>query len=107
MRASIQFFGAGAIDGGSKTILLTVEGRRYMFNCSPGTQRCALQHSLKFAHMEAVFFTSLKWENYGGFKGMVSTLADIHPFDIELRQKIFELVKNREAKESKNVEPQM
>jgi ribonuclease BN (tRNA processing enzyme) len=98
MQASIQFFGAGAPDGGAKTILLTIEGRRYMFNCSPGTQRCALQHSLKFAHMEAVFFTSLKWENYGGFKGMVSTLADIHPFSIELAKKISELAKIREAK---------
>ena len=84
MQASVQFFGAGAPDAGPNTVLLTIDGRRYMFNCGPGTQRCALQHGLKFAHLEAVFFTSLHWEYYGGFKGMASSLADIHPYSTEL-----------------------
>lgn len=85
MQASIQFFGAGAPDAGPNTVMLNIDGRRYMFNCGPGTQRCALQHGLKFAHLEAVFFTSLKWDYYGGFKGMASTLADIYPYSTELK----------------------
>jgi ribonuclease BN (tRNA processing enzyme) len=77
MQASLQFLGAGAPDGGAKTIMLTIDGHRYLFNCSPGTQRCSLQHGIKFSRIEVIFFTDLSWSSIGGFKGMASTLSDL------------------------------
>ncbi|CAG5129751.1 unnamed protein product [Candidula unifasciata] len=67
--------------GTSRSLLVTTEYQRYMFNCGEGTQRlAAMSRSLrasayaKLAGLEHVFITHKSWENAGGLLGMAMTL---------------------------------
>ncbi|CAL1538856.1 unnamed protein product [Lymnaea stagnalis] len=67
--------------GTSKSILVTTEYSRYMFNCGEGTQRLAAMSKVlrttafaKISGLETIFITHKSWENTGGLLGMAMTL---------------------------------
>lgn len=73
--------------GTAKSILVTTEYSRYMFNCGEGTQRLAGMSRVlraaaytKISGLETIFITHKSWENTGGLLGMAMTLeGQKHP----------------------------
>ncbi|KAI8796798.1 ribonuclease Z, mitochondrial [Biomphalaria glabrata] len=69
--------------GTSRSLLLTTEYTRYMFNCGEGSRRLiSISRSLrqaayaKVSGIENIFITYKNWENIGGLLGMAMTLEN-------------------------------
>ncbi|XP_005097731.1 ribonuclease Z, mitochondrial [Aplysia californica] len=67
--------------GASRSLLVTSEFTRYMFNCGEGTQRLAAMSKglrasafAKLSGLENIFITHKSWENTGGLLGLAMTL---------------------------------
>jgi ribonuclease Z len=71
MKAYIQVLGSATGDSGP-TILLWTDKKRYLFNCSEGTQRFCSEHRVRPSKLDTFFFTRLSWENVGGLAGTFS-----------------------------------
>ncbi|XP_059149294.1 ribonuclease Z, mitochondrial-like [Physella acuta] len=79
-KINVVVIGTGG-PGNSKSILITTEYSRYLFNCGEGTQRHSGMNKelrstafAKLAGLETIFFTYKSWENTGGLMGMTMTL---------------------------------
>ena len=58
------------------SILLFVDGIRYLFNIPEGTQRFCMEHHVKLGKMNGIFLSGLNSTYTGGLPGMLMTLAD-------------------------------
>ena len=58
------------------SILLFVDGIRYLFNIPEGTQRFCMEHHVKLGKMNGIFVSGLNSTYTGGLPGMLMTLAD-------------------------------
>ncbi|KAH9502503.1 hypothetical protein Btru_068854 [Bulinus truncatus] len=79
-RINLVVIGTGG-PGTSRSLLLTTEYTRYMFNCGEGSQRLAAMSKwlrraafAKVSGLENIFITHKSWENTGGLLGMAMTL---------------------------------
>lgn len=73
---NLQVLGSGA-KGSPRALYLFTDQTRYLFNCSEGTQRLALEHKCKLSKLEHIFITNPKWENMGGLPGMALSAQDV------------------------------
>ncbi|XP_076460612.1 zinc phosphodiesterase ELAC protein 2-like [Babylonia areolata] len=69
----IQVVGSGG-KGTPKSVLLTTDHSKYLFNCGEGTQRIATEFKMRLSKMENIFITHKNWDNIGGLLGMGLTL---------------------------------
>jgi ribonuclease Z len=76
LKSYIQFLGSGTGDSGP-TILLWFDKKRYLFNCSEGTQRFCSEYHVKPSKLDTFFFTRLTWENVGGLAGILFVAAGL------------------------------
>ena len=58
------------------SVLVTLEGKKILFNCGEGLQRLSIEHKLKLVKVEAIFISQLDWEHVGGLPGLLLTLSD-------------------------------
>ena len=76
MKSYIQVLGSATGDSGP-TILLWLDKKRYLFNCSEGTQRFCSEHRVRPSKLDTFFFTRLSWENVGGLAGILFAVANL------------------------------
>lgn len=76
LKSFVQFLGSATGDTGP-TILLWFDKKRYLFNCSEGTQRFCGENHIKPAKLETFFFTRVAWENVGGLAGTFIVFASV------------------------------
>lgn len=79
LKSYIQFLGSSTGDSGP-TILLFFDKKRYLFNCSEGTQRFCSEYHVRPSKLDTFFFTRLAWENIGGLAGAFFTSDRISCF---------------------------
>ncbi|XP_046478204.1 ribonuclease Z, mitochondrial [Neodiprion pinetum] len=72
----LQVLGSGS-RGSPRSLYFFTDRVRYMFNCSEGTQRLALEHKCKLAKLEHIFITRPTWENLGGLPGLALSAQDV------------------------------
>ncbi|TPX31232.1 hypothetical protein SmJEL517_g05361 [Synchytrium microbalum] len=58
------------------SVILHLDSGRYLFNCGEGTQRIAVETSMKLSRIRNVLLTRTSWDCIGGLPGMLLTLAD-------------------------------
>ena len=95
-----QVLSSGAPGGGS-SLLLHCAHKRFLFNCSEGTQRNVTEDcaNRSLAQMAALFVTSKKWKCLGGFPGLALSVKDagapdIHVYGPKGCSTLFEATKN-------------
>lgn len=73
----LQLLGLG-VDTQDTTpcVLLFFDNERYLFNCGEGFQRFCIEHKVKSAKINDIFFTRATTEAAGGLPGLLLTLAD-------------------------------
>ncbi|XP_074649588.1 zinc phosphodiesterase ELAC protein 2-like isoform X2 [Tubulanus polymorphus] len=69
----LQVVGSGG-RGAPKSVVLTTEQHKYLFNCGECTQRIFTEHKMKPSRLEHIFITHRNWQNIGGLLGMALTL---------------------------------
>ncbi|KAJ1920472.1 hypothetical protein H4219_001309 [Mycoemilia scoparia] len=62
--------------GNSSSILIHFDNGRYLINCPEGTQRLCAEQKVRLIHLRSLFLTQMHWRHFGGFPGMLLTLAD-------------------------------
>ncbi|XP_064601279.1 zinc phosphodiesterase ELAC protein 2-like [Liolophura sinensis] len=82
-RIDVHVVGSGA-KGNPRSLVISTDYSRYLFNCGEGTQRIAQEHKIKLSKLENVFITHKSWENLGGLLGMALTLESINVPQITL-----------------------
>eukprot|EP00111_Clytia_hemisphaerica_P001366 TCONS_00003881-protein len=63
-------------DGHPPCLFLFTDSKRYIFNCTEGTQRLFTQNRVKIGKLDTFFFTRHQWSHLGGFPGFAMTLRD-------------------------------
>ncbi len=58
------------------SILVFVDGYKYLFNVGDGTQRFCMEHHVRLGKLRGIFLTSLSASNTGGLPGMLMTICD-------------------------------
>ena len=66
------------------TVLLTVDGCRYVFNVSEGVQRFCMEHKVRLKKSRGIFLSSMSSAHTGGVPGMLMTLSDIGITELSL-----------------------
>jgi ribonuclease Z len=74
--ASIHVLGNGA-PGNPRSLLVSTDHQKYMFNCGEGTQRLSIDCGQKISKLSQVFLTRTCWTNMGGLPGLSMTLQAI------------------------------
>ncbi|PVD38133.1 hypothetical protein C0Q70_00744 [Pomacea canaliculata] len=69
----VHVVGSGA-RGAPRSLLLTTNHSKYLFNCGEGTQRIASEFRMRLSKLENIFITHKSWDNIGGLLGMGLTL---------------------------------
>ncbi|XP_064478963.1 ribonuclease Z, mitochondrial-like isoform X2 [Ornithodoros turicata] len=94
---TLWVLGNGAL-GNPKSLYVSSDQSRYLFNCGEGTQRLAHEHKMKLSKLEHIFFTHSNWSNIGGLPGLALTIQDIGVPEICIHgprniEKLFEMTK--------------
>lgn len=71
----LQVLGNGAL-GEPRSLYVSCEHTKYLFNCGEGTQRLAFEHRYKLLKLNNIFFTTSTWNNMGGLPGVALTMQD-------------------------------
>lgn len=95
---TLWVLGNGA-PGNPKSLYVSTDQSRYLFNCGEGTQRLAHEHKMKLSRLEHVFFTHCSWSNIGGLPGLALTIQDIGVPEIFIHgpeniERLFEMTKS-------------
>ncbi|GAB1610816.1 zinc phosphodiesterase ELAC protein 2-like [Argonauta hians] len=76
-KIELEVIGSGS-RGTPRSVILSTDHVRYLFNCGEGTQRIASEHKFKMSRLENVFVTHNSWDNIGGLLGLALTLEAIN-----------------------------
>ncbi|XP_014784508.1 zinc phosphodiesterase ELAC protein 2 isoform X1 [Octopus bimaculoides] len=76
-KIELEVIGSGGY-GTPRSVILSTDHVRYLFNCGEGTQRIASEHKFKLSRLENVFITHNSWNNIGGLLGLALTLEAIN-----------------------------
>jgi len=83
-------------------LFLFTDLKRYVFNCSEGTQRLFTQRRVKLGKLDTFFMTRYQWSHMGGLPGFGMTLRDMKS-DGMIKARMDEVKKNSNVK-SKEIE---
>ncbi|RUP50800.1 hypothetical protein BC936DRAFT_137640 [Jimgerdemannia flammicorona] len=75
MKSYIRIIGNSTPEG-VPSIVVHFDSKKYMFNCSEGTQRMCIENKTKLPKMGNIFLTRVDWDCVGGIPGMLMSLAD-------------------------------
>ncbi|XP_040574046.1 ribonuclease Z, mitochondrial [Lepeophtheirus salmonis] len=113
--ASLVFFQVicPGLPGYPGSLFLSTNNKRYLFNCSEGTQRLCVEHcvSRSLASLEHIFLTQKSWRCMGGLGGMCLAIKDSGSPDVTLHgpegsTKIYEMTKGFICLQNFNILPQ-
>ncbi|KAL5019028.1 hypothetical protein ScPMuIL_004750 [Solemya velum] len=76
-RIDVHVIGSGG-RATPRSVMISTDHVRYLFNCGEGTQRIATEHHLKVSRLENIFITNKTWDNVGGLLGLALTLEATH-----------------------------
>ena len=66
------------------SLVVSSEGRSYLFNCNEGTQRLCYANKIKIVNLEHLFITNLSWNQTAGAFGLALTLQDVGATDFTI-----------------------
>lgn len=68
MYTYLQILGTHTHDT-TPSVIVHFDKGRYLFNCGEGSQRLAVEKSVKLGKMHNIFLTRIQWECVGGLPG--------------------------------------
>jgi ribonuclease Z len=79
----LQLLSASSV-GGTPSVVLKTEGRRFIIDAGEGVQRLCIEHKVRLVKLDGVFLTRLSPETNSGLPGMCLTAIDCGKNDLDL-----------------------